>query len=100
MELPQPLELLSVKMVVGEDGPLAGVTTSQHLKEEALRRVTGVEAPGEEPKMQNRRELLPPEVAEPPILRGAEREEYRSHQKCWTTLGSNRVSLWKVRLKQ
>mgnify|MGYP000506770611 CR=1 FL=1 len=51
VEPPQPLEPLSVKMVVGEDGPLAGVTTSQHLKEEALRRATGVEARVEEPKL-------------------------------------------------
>ena len=54
-------------MVVGEDGPLVGVTTSQHLKEEALKRETGAEARVEEPKLLNPRELLPPEVAEPLI---------------------------------
>jgi len=56
-------------MVVGEDGPLAGVTIFQHLKEEAPMHVTGVEARSEVQKMQSRRGPLLPVVAGPPVLR-------------------------------
>ena len=58
-----------MKTVVGEDGPLAGVTIFPHLKEEMLMHVTGVEAQSEVQEMQSRRGPLRPVVAGPLVLR-------------------------------